>query len=99
MEKAPYPVMSDREMFLLDTQGYLRIRHILTAQELEDLNAAFDANEDMDSICDRSQENAYGGGMSGHSRGSINHMLDSYPEESVAPFLRLIADGRLEPYL
>ena len=91
--------MSEREMFLLDTQGYLRIRKVLTDQEIKDLNDVFDANEDMNSICDHSQDNQYGGGMSGHSRGSINHMLREYSEESLAPFLRLIADRRLEPYL
>jgi hypothetical protein len=77
----------------------LRIRNVLTDQELEDLNSALDTNEDMDSVCDRTQDNAYGGGMSGHLRGSRNNMLADYPEPWVTPFRHLIADDRLEPYL
>ena len=132
----PYPVMSEREKFLLvctltthpqpsahpqlpapppppphptfsraewggytqDMRGYLRIRNVLSAEEVVELNAAFDLMEDMDQVCDSDTVNPYGGGMDGHERGSLRGMLE-YPDAQARPFRNLIADERLTPYL
>ena len=81
-----------------DMRGYLRIRNVLSTEEVAELNAAFDLMEDMDQVCDSDTVNPYGGGMDGHERGSLRGMLD-WPDEVARPFRNLIADERLTPYL
>ena len=81
-----------------DMRGYLRIRNVLSAEEVAELNAAFDLMEDMDQVCDSDTVNPYGGGMDGHERGSLRGMLD-WPDAQARPFRNLIADERLTPYL
>ena len=44
-----------------DMRGYLRIRNVLSAEEVAELNAAFDLMEDMDQVCDSDTVNPPGG--------------------------------------
>ena len=85
-------------MHAQDMRGYLRIRNVLSTEEVAELNAAFDLMEDMDQVCDSDTVNPYGGGMDGHERGSLRGMLD-WPDAQARPFRDLIADERLTPYL
>ena len=38
--------MTDREKYIYDIQGYLVVKDFLTPEEVDRLNAAFDANRD-----------------------------------------------------
>ena len=38
--------MNEREKFLFDLQGFLVVKDVLTPEEVDDLNAAVDANVD-----------------------------------------------------
>ena len=43
----PYPQMSDADKFRFDTQGFITIKGVLSAEELRLLNAAFDENQHL----------------------------------------------------
>ena len=103
MEAEPWPVMSEREKFLLDLRGILRIPAVLSPSEVAALNAAFEANVDMEALCRDKGPNAYPGGMTGKQNGTVPeddgpNMLD-WPEPYGHLFQELIACPKLVPSL
>jgi hypothetical protein len=45
-EQVAFATMSDREKYLFDLQGFLIVRGFLSADEVQALNKAIDANQD-----------------------------------------------------
>jgi hypothetical protein len=90
--------MSDREKFLFDLQGYLIIPGFLTADEVDELNRAVDANADK--IRDDGNVNI---GKSKTLAGSGKRLMLSglltLEHPWCDPFRELLAHPRLLPYL
>jgi ectoine hydroxylase-related dioxygenase (phytanoyl-CoA dioxygenase family) len=89
--------MTDREKYLYDIQGYLIVRNFLSPEEVDRLNAAFDANrdkmgEDGNSNTGDSQT------LKGHKRGFFSGML-TWDHPWCDPFRDLLVYPKLIPYL
>ncbi|MDA1193254.1 MAG: phytanoyl-CoA dioxygenase family protein [Candidatus Poribacteria bacterium] len=89
--------MTDREKFLFDLQGFLRVENFLTAEELKALNDAVDANqhrrgEDGNSATGDSKV------LKGHKRGMFSGML-TWEQPHCQPFRDLLAHKKAIPYL
>ena len=67
--------MNDTEKFLFDLQGFLKVPDFLTPDEVDALNAAFDANEDK-----RGEDGNHNTGgsdaLEGQRRGIFTGMLE-----------------------
>ena len=89
--------MNDSEKFLFDLNGYLKIPDFLTTEEVQALNAAFDANDDQ-----RGEDGNHNTGDSdalhGKRRGIFHGML-AWPQPHSLPFRALLAHKKLIPYL
>jgi ectoine hydroxylase-related dioxygenase (phytanoyl-CoA dioxygenase family) len=89
--------MTDREKYLYDIQGYLVVRNFLTMEEVDRLNAAFDANRDRM----RDDGNSNTGDsttLKGHKRGYFDGML-AWDHPWCDPFRDLLVHPRAIPYL
>jgi hypothetical protein len=89
--------MTDREKYLYDIQGFLVVREFLTPQEVDRLNAAFDANRDRM----REDGNSNTGGsptLAGHKRGYFDGML-AWEHPWCEPFRDLLVHPKAIPYL
>ncbi|HLK59718.1 MAG TPA: phytanoyl-CoA dioxygenase family protein [Chthonomonadaceae bacterium] len=90
--------MNDREKYLFDVQGYLLVRNFLTPEEVDRLNAAFDAN--------REKQGEDGNSNIGNSttlrgerkRGIFTGML-TWEHPWCEPFRALLAHPKTLPYL
>ena len=94
-----FVMMSDREKYLYDLQGFLVVRNLLSADEVRALNAALDANPG------RTSEHGPGGALDGtplagpktqyvHYEGMLTWNLPW-----CQPFRDLLAHPKLIPYL
>ena len=87
--------MNEREKFLFDLRGYLRVENFLTPEEIQGLNEAVDANHDKYT----EDSKMYGLGMDGtYNRRSMMGML-TWEQPWCQPFRDLIAHRKLIPYL
>jgi ectoine hydroxylase-related dioxygenase (phytanoyl-CoA dioxygenase family) len=89
--------MTDREKYLYDINGYLVVRDFLTPEEVDRLNAAFDANRDRM----REDGNSNTGGsptLAGHKRGYFDGML-AWEPPWCDPFRELLVHPKAVPYL
>lgn len=88
--------MNDREKFLYDLQGFLKVENFLTQEEVKALNDAFDANWDK-AIPDPNSHPD--GNMAGKQpRDHFSGML-TWEQPWAQPFRDLLAHTRLIPYL
>ena len=90
--------MNDREKYLFDVQGYLLVRNFLTSEEVDRLNAAFDANRDK-----RGEDGNSNIGNSTtlrgeRKRGIFTGML-TWEHPWCEPFRELLAHPKAIPYL
>lgn len=88
--------MNEREKFLYDLQGFLKVENFLTAVEVKALNDSFDANWDK-SIADPNSHPD--GNMAGtRPREYFDGML-AWGKPWCQPFRELLAHPKLIPYL
>ena len=91
--------MSEREKFLLDLQGFLCVKDFLTAEEVQTLNEAVDANVDEEAEDFFPEGARYGGGMDGQfGKGNVEGML-TWEQPWCQPFRDMVAHPKLIPYL
>ena len=94
-----FAMMSEREKYLYDLQGFLVVRNLLSAGEVRALNEALDANPD------RTSEHGPGGALDGtplagpetqyvHYEGML-----TWDRPWCQPFRDLLAHPKLIPYL
>jgi len=88
--------MNDREKFMFDLQGFLKVENFLTLLEVQELNYAFDANWDK-AIPDPNSHPD--GDMAGDiPRDFFSGML-TWDKPWCQPFRELLAHPKLLPYL
>lgn len=90
--------MTDREKYLFDIQGYLVVKNFLTPEEIERLNAAFEANRDKmqeDGNSNIGNSTTLAGT---HKRGLFAGML-TWEHPWCEPFRELLAHPKAVPYL
>ena len=93
-----YIMMSDREKYLYDLQGFLVVEQFLTQDEVRKLNEAVDANEDKRS--EREVIPLDGTALQGsYSTFQFFHNMLTWEKPWCQPFRDLIAHPRLLPYL
>ncbi len=102
-DAAPYAMMSSREKYLYDLQGYLVVREFLSGDEVSLLNASLDANEEHRG--EYSEPNKHSGDwrsrpMEG-DHAPFRHFAGMLTWEHpwCQPFRDLLAHPRLIPYL
>lgn len=89
-------MMTDREKFLFDLQGFLVVRDFLSAEEVAALNAAVDANRDKKG---EDGNSVAGGNLDGDfKRGMFSGMLN-WEKPHCLPFRNLLAHPKAIPYL
>jgi len=88
--------MNEREQFLFDLQGFLLVKNFLSADEVQTLNAAFDANWDK-AIDDPNSHAA--GKLAGTGKRSSFHGMLNWEKPWSQPFRDLLAHPKLIPYL
>jgi len=89
--------MNDREKYLYDIQGFLVVRDFLTPDEVDRLNAAFDANRDKMTE-DTNSNIGNSTTLAGHKRGLFTGML-TWDHPWCEPFRDLLAHPKAIPYL
>ena len=90
--------MNDREKFLFDLQGFLVVPEFLTHAEVDQLNAAVNANMDK---CGKDDNHALGNSktlVGTHRRGMFTGML-TWPKPWCQPFREIIVHKKAIPYL
>jgi hypothetical protein len=90
--------MTDREKYLFDLQGFLRVPDFLTPEEVARLNEAFDANRDK---MGEDGNSATGNSKSlpgTHKRGLFSGML-TWEQPWCQPFRDLLVHQKAIPYL
>lgn len=90
--------MTDREKFLFDVQGFLVVPGFLSADEVERLNKAVDANDDK-IIEDRNINTAGSSTLAGTGKRRILNDLLTLEHPWCDPFRELLAHPKLLPYL
>ena len=88
--------MNDREKFLFDLQGFLKVEGFLSTDEVQVLNEAFDAN--WDKRGDAPNHHPGGNTYGPKRRGIFNGML-TWDQPHCQPFRDLLAHVKLIPYL
>jgi len=89
--------MTDREKYLYDIQGFLVVPNFLTGDEVNQLNAAFDANGDR--MGEDGNSNTGGSRtLAGHKRGYFDGMLE-WDHPWCEPFRQLLVHPKIIPYL
>ena len=102
-DSASYVAMSDREKYLFDLQGYLKIRDFLTMDEVNALNAALDANQNM--LGEFGEPNTLSGDWTGRPLEGVCSPFRHYggmltwEQPWCQPFRDLLAHPKLIPYL
>ncbi len=92
-------VMSDREKYLYDLQGFLVVRNFLSQEEVENLNNAINAN------LDKASQHDPGGTLDGTPLAGPNAQYIHYngmltwEQPWCQPFRNLLAHPKLIPYL
>jgi hypothetical protein len=88
--------MNDREKFLFDLQGFLKVEGFLSADEVRAFNDAFDANSEsrVDDPNHHPEGNTYGP----KRRGMFTGML-TWDQPHCQPFRDLLAHPKSIPYL
>jgi hypothetical protein len=89
--------MTDREKYLFDLQGFLRVPGFLTDEEVERLNAAFDANRDR-RVDDGNSYTGESDTLKGRKRDLYQGML-TWDHPWCDPFRELLAHPKSIPYL
>jgi ectoine hydroxylase-related dioxygenase (phytanoyl-CoA dioxygenase family) len=89
--------MSDREKYLYDIQGYLVVPSFLTEEEVDRLNAAFDANRHRMTE-DRNSNTGGSPTLAGNKRGYFDGML-TWEKPWCEPFRDLLVHPKIIPYL
>ena len=89
-------MMNEREKFLYDLQGFLKVENFLTAAEVAALNNAVDANlakrvDDGNSAPD--------GNMAGERKRDLFHEMLTWEQPWCQPFRDLLAHVKVIPYL
>jgi hypothetical protein len=90
--------MTEREKYLFDVQGYLRVRNFLTPEEVTRLNAAIDANAEQMT----ETEGTYLGNsasLKGDTQRGILHGMMQWEKPWCDPFRDLLAHPKAVPYL
>ena len=90
--------MNDREKFLFDLQGFLVVPEFLTHSEVDELNAAVDANMEK---CGKDDNHNLGNSktlVGTHRRGMFTGML-TWPKPWCQPFREIIVHKKAIPYL
>ena len=91
-----YIMMTDREKYLFDLQGFIVVHEALTVQQVQHLNEALDANQDKRQ---EDQASATSKTLNGNQlRGLYNGML-TWEQPWCQPFRDLLANPRIIPYL
>lgn len=88
--------MDEREQFLFDLQGFLRVKNFLTPAEVQALNNAIDANRDE--MRDDPNSHPAGNLVGTQKRGSFHGML-TWEQPWRQPFRDLLAHPKAIPYL
>ena len=90
--------MNEREKFLFDLQGFLVVPNFLTQADVDELNAAVDANMDK---CGEDNNHNLGNSktlVGTHRRGMFTGML-TWPKPWCQPFREIIVHKKAIPYL
>ena len=90
--------MSPEEKFLFDLQGFLVVRSVLTEAEVDELNAAIDANFDA-VIPDPNAKLDGSHALAGTTPRKTMGGLLTLPQPWCQPFRNLLANPRIVPYL
>jgi len=91
-----YIMMTDREKYLFDLQGFIVVHEALTVQQVQHLNEALDANQDKRQ---EDQASATSKTLNGNQlRGLYNGML-TWEQPWCQPFRDLLANPRIITYL
>jgi ectoine hydroxylase-related dioxygenase (phytanoyl-CoA dioxygenase family) len=89
--------VTEREKYLYDIQGYLVVPDFLTSEEVDRLNAAFDANRDKMTE-DRNSNSGGSPALEGHKRGYFDGML-TWEKPWCEPFRDLLVHPKIIPNL
>ena len=95
-EQVPFAIMSDREKYLFDLQGFIVIQGMLTPDEVKALNEGLDANHDK--RLDDGNRGASGAMAGDHPRGLYTGML-TWDKPWCQPFRDLLTHKKIIPYL
>ena len=90
--------MNNREKFLFDLQGFLHVPDFLTADEVDALNAAVEANWDKKGEDGNSHTGESKTLVGTHKRGFFGGML-TWPKPWCQPFRDMLAHPKAIPYL
>lgn len=106
LDPDPYPQMTDTDKFRFDTQGFITIEGVLSAEELRLLNEAFDENQHL------SEEDENHGPLQrdGHNehiqafheetqRRQVFWGMLEWPRPYCQPFRELLCHPKVMPYL
>lgn len=102
-ESTLFAVMSDREKYLYDLQGFLVVRNLLSDEEVGRMNDALDANQDK--LGDFDAPNSTSGDWSGRPfegiHGPFRHYegMLTWDKPWCLPFRELLAHPKMIPYL
>src|ERR1043165_4690498 len=88
-------IMTEREKFWYDTMGYLVVKDFLTPEEVDRLNAAFDANRDKMGE-DGNSNTGNSRTLKGHKRGIFTGMLE-WEHPWCDPFRELLVHPKAIP--
>ena len=91
-------VMTEREKYLFDLQGFLIIRDFLTNDEVATLNEAVDANIEKQSDDDNSVTGDSKSLVGQFKRGALGGML-TWPQPWCTPFREMLTHKKAIPYL
>ncbi len=90
--------MNDREKYLYDIQGFLVVRDFLTPEEVDRLNAAFDAN--VDKMTEDGNSNTGGSKtLKGQKKRGLYHGMLAWEKPYCDPFRDLLVHTKSIPYL
>lgn len=89
--------MTEREKFWYDTMGYLVVKDFLTSEEVDRLNAAFDASRDK-MVEDGNSNTGNSKTLKGHKRSMFTGMLE-WEHPWCDPFRELLVHPKAIPYL
>jgi hypothetical protein len=89
--------VTEREKYLYDIQGFLVVRDFLSPEEVDRLNAAFDANRER-MIEDRNSNTGDSPALAGRKRGYFDGML-TWEHPWCDPFRDLLVHPKAIPYL
>ncbi|MCA1596899.1 MAG: phytanoyl-CoA dioxygenase family protein [Chloroflexi bacterium] len=90
--------MNDLEKYLFDVQGFLVVRGLLSPEEVDRLNAAFDANRDK-MVDDGNSHTGDSTTLKGDFKRGMFHGMLTWDHPWCDPFRELLVHPRAVPYL